>query len=90
MGFESAQVRNQEAFKRHFCLSCVAQSLLQTASCSGRKSEKFNWTSENPSTIGQQLYTLTREALSNLLQLIHSLFLQDKSTEQILEVIMPS
>ncbi len=90
VGFESAQLRNEEAVKRHFCLSCVAQSALQTASCSGRKSERFNLTQENELTIGQRLYTLTREALHNLLELSQSLLLQGKSTEQILEVMMPS
>ena len=90
VGFESAQLRNEEAVKRHFCLSCVAQSALQQASCSGKKSEKFNLTLENESTIGQRLYTLSREALHNLLQLSHSLLFQGQSTEQILEVMMPS
>ena len=80
----------EEAVKRHFCLSCVAQSVLQTASCSGRKSERFNLTRENESTIGQRLYSLTREALHNLLELSHNLLLQGKSTAQILEVMMPS
>ncbi len=90
VGFESAQLRNEEAVKRHFCLSCVAQSVLQAASCSGRKSERFNLTPENESTIGQRLYSLTREALHNLLELSQNLFVQGKSTEQILEVMMPS
>ena len=80
----------EEAVKRHFCLSCVAQSVLQAASCSGRKSERFNLTPENESTIGQRLYSLTREALHNLLELSQNLFVQGKSTEQILEVMMPS
>ncbi len=90
VGFESAQLRNEEAVKRHFCLSCVAQSALQQASCSGRKSEKFNFAPETEQTIGQRLYTLTREALHNLLELSQSLLLQGKSTEQVLEVMMPS
>ncbi|MEM9507945.1 MAG: hypothetical protein AAGA16_09685, partial [Cyanobacteria bacterium P01_E01_bin.35] len=90
VGFESAQLRNEEAVKRHFCLSCVAQSILQQASCSGGKSERFNSAPENESTIGQRLYTLTREALHNLLELSQNLFVQGNSTEQILEVIMPS
>ena len=90
VGFESAQLRNEEAVKRHFCLSCVAQSALQSASCSGGKSERLNQASENESTIGQRLYTLTREALHNLLELTHTLFVQGKSTEQVLEVIMPA
>ncbi len=90
VGFESAQLRNEEAVKRHFCLSCVAQSVLQHASCMGRKSERFNSAIENQPTIGQRLYSLTREALHNLLELTRSLILQGKSTAQILEVIMPS
>jgi len=62
-------------------------------------------TSENESTIGegaslevssracvarQRLYSLTREALHNFLQLVYSLLTQGKSTEQVLEVMMPS
>jgi len=90
VGFESAQLRNEEAVKRHFCLSCVAQSVLQQASCSGRQSEKFNLTSENESSIGQRLYSLSREALHNFLKLTHCLLTQGKSTEQVLEVMMPS
>jgi hypothetical protein len=90
VGFESAQLRNEEAVRRHFCLSCVAQSILQQASCSGRKSERFNLVQENEPTIGQRLYSLSREALHNLLELSQSLSLQGKSTEQILEVMMPS
>ena len=105
VGFESAQLRNEEAVKRHFCLSCVAQSALQQAGCGGRKSERFNLAIENESTIGegaslevdsracvarQRLYTLTREALHNLLKLNQTLLTQGKSTEQVLEVMMPS
>jgi len=90
VGFESAQLRNEEAVKRHFCLSCVAQSVLQQASCSGGKSERFNLTQENEPTIGQRLHSLGREALHNLLKLAHTLLTQGKSTEQVLEVMMPS
>ena len=43
VGFESAQLRNEEAVKHHFCLSCVAQSVLQQANCSGGKSEQFSF-----------------------------------------------
>ncbi|MEO0685269.1 MAG: hypothetical protein AAFY76_09550 [Cyanobacteria bacterium J06649_11] len=90
VGFESAQLRNEEAVKRHFCLSCVAQSVLQQASCSGRKSEQFSFAPENEPSIGQRFHTLTREALYNLLEFSQSLSLQGKSTEQIMEVMMPS
>lgn len=90
VGFESAQLRNPEAVKRHFCLSCVAQSVLQQASCGGRKSERFSFAQNYEPTIGQRLYTLTREALHNLLVLCQSLLKQGKSSQQILEVMMPS
>ena len=90
VGFESAQLRNEEGVKKHFCLSCVAQSALQTASCSGRKSERLNLAPENQPSIGQRLYTLTREALSNVLALTQNLFAQGKSLEQVLEVMMPA
>jgi hypothetical protein len=35
VGFEAAQLRKEEAVKRHFCLSCVAQSLLQATPALG-------------------------------------------------------
>ncbi|NJK39356.1 MAG: hypothetical protein HC920_17520 [Oscillatoriales cyanobacterium SM2_3_0] len=53
VGFEAAQLRNQEAVTRHFCLSCVAQSALQHASCQGQKSEKFAFAENHQQTIGQ-------------------------------------
>src|ERR671923_493365 len=40
-GLEAAQVRKEEAVKRHFRLSCVAQSLLQQAPASGAETERF-------------------------------------------------
>jgi hypothetical protein len=87
-GFESAQVRNQEAVKRHFCLSCVAQSLLGHASCQGKTSERFAFANEKQ-TVGQRLYSLTREVYHQLLQLVQGLFAQGRTCEQVLEVIMP-
>ncbi len=89
VGFESAQVRNQEAVKRHFRLSCVAQSLLQQATCQGKKSERFMFANEKQ-TVGQRLYSLTREAYCQLLHLVEGLFAQGRSCEQVLEVIMPA
>ena len=88
-GFEAAQVRNQEAVKRHFRLSCVAQSLLQQATCEGKKSERFAF-AQDKQTAGQRLYSLTREAYSQLLHLVEGLFTQGRSCEQVLEVIMPA
>ncbi len=88
-GFESAQVRSEEAVKRHFCLSCVAQSILQRVTGSGQTSERFKFAQEKQ-TIGQRLYSLYREAFSQLLSLIESLFAQGQSHQQILEVLMPA
>ena len=51
-GFEDAQLRNEEALKRHFCLSCVAQSMLQDASCSGQNSERFDFAQSHEQPIG--------------------------------------
>jgi hypothetical protein len=88
-GFESAQVRNQEAVKRHFRLSCVAQSLLGQAACQGKKLDRFAFANEQQ-TVGQRLYSLTREVYSQLLHLVQTLFAQGRTCEQVLEVIMPA
>lgn len=88
-GLEAAQLRNQEAVERHFCLSCVAQSLLQQAPVAGATSERFTF-AQTQQTIGQKLYGLTREALLPLLELAHSLFEQGRSPDQVLEVLMPT
>ncbi|MGH2415370.1 MAG: hypothetical protein ACRDEA_17110 [Microcystaceae cyanobacterium] len=89
-GFEDAQLRNQEAAHSHFCLSCVAQSVLQNASCSGQNSERFNFTDNHEQPIGQRLYSLSREAVQQLVEMTHSLLHQGKSVEQIMEVLMPT
>jgi hypothetical protein len=88
-GFESAQVRNQEAVTRQFCLSCVAQSILQQATCQGKKSERFAF-ADGKQTVGQRLYSLTREAYHQLLHLVQGLFAYGHTCEQVLEVIMPA
>lgn len=88
-GFESAQVRNEEAVKRHFRLSCVAQSLLQSLPCHGQKSERFMF-AHNQQTVGQQLYSLTREAYLQMLHLVQGLFAQNHTCEHVLEVLMPA
>lgn len=88
-GFESAQVRKEEAVKRHFRLSCVAQSLVQRAACSGGKSERFEFADEK-ATVGQKVYTIAREALAAVLQLAQGLFAQGRTCDQVLEVLMPT
>jgi hypothetical protein len=89
-GFEDAQLRNEEAVKRHFCLSCIAQSALQSASCSGQNSERFNFAHDREQTIGQRRYSLSREAVQQVVEFTQSLLNQGKSVEQIMEVLMPA
>ncbi|MEM1281057.1 MAG: hypothetical protein AAGG53_13810, partial [Cyanobacteria bacterium P01_H01_bin.152] len=90
VGFESAQLRKEEAVKRHFCLSCVAQSLLQSTPSSGQSSERFEFAQPHEQTIGQRLYTLGREALQQMLEMTQGLLAQGRSVEQIMEVLMPA
>jgi hypothetical protein len=88
-GLEAAQVRKEEAVKRHFRLSCVAQSLLQQAPASGSETERFAF-AQGAITIGQKVRTIARDALQSLLQLVQQLFAQGHSCEHILEVLMPA
>jgi hypothetical protein len=89
-GFEDAQLRNEEAVKRHFCLSCVAQSVLQTTRCCGQNSERFNFANDHEQTIGQRLFSLSREAVQQVVVFTQSLLNQGKSVDQIMEVLMPT
>ena len=89
VGLESAQLRNQEAVKRHFCLSCLAQSILQSAVSFQGKSERIKGTEFTHPAIGHSLQVLARQALSNLLSLAHHLFAQGQSIPDVLEVLMP-
>ena len=66
-GLEAAQVRKEEAVKRHFRLSCVARSLPQRAPGSPSESERFAF-AQGVSTVGQKIRAITREALKGLLR----------------------
>jgi hypothetical protein len=88
-GLESAQVRKEEAVKRHFRLSCVAQSLLQRAPVATSTSERFAFAPAKI-TVGQKVRTIAREALHGLLKLVECLLAQGHSCEHILEVLMPA
>lgn len=89
-GLEASQVRKEEAVKRHFRLSCVAQSLLQRTPAGGKKSERFAFAQEDQHPLGQKLYTLSRQALAQVLQLVQGLFAQGQPYEQVLEKLMPA
>jgi hypothetical protein len=41
-------------------------------------------------TVGQQLYSLTREAYLQMLHLVQGLFAQNHTCEHVLEVLMPA
>jgi hypothetical protein len=88
-GLEAAQVRKEEAVKRHFRLSCVAQSLLQQAPASGSATERFAF-ALGDITIGQRVRTIARDALQSLLKLVEQLLAQGHSCAHILEVLMPA
>jgi hypothetical protein len=60
-GLEAAQVRQEDAVKRHVRLRCGAQSLLQQAPASGSEAERFAF-AQGDSTIGQKVRTRAREA----------------------------
>jgi hypothetical protein len=87
-GLETAQVRKEDAVKRHFRLSCVAQSLLQQAPASGSATARFPF-AQGATTIGQKVRTIAREALQRLLKLVEPWLAQGQSCEHILEVVMP-
>ena len=88
-GLEAAQVRTEEAVKRHLRLSCVAQSLLQRAPVVASSVEKFAF-AQGQSTLGQRCRVIAREVFHALLQVAQRLFTDGRSCEQVLEVFMPA
>ena len=88
-GLEAAQRRKEEAVKRHFRLSCVAQSLVQQAPASGATSERLAF-AKGKSTFGPRCHTIVREAWSALLWLVASLLARGRKWEDILELLLPA
>ena len=88
-GLEAAQVRTEEAVKRHLRLSCVAQSLLQRAPVVASSVEKFAF-AQGQSTLGQRCRVIAREVFQGLLQVAQRLFMDGHSCAQVLEVLMPA
>src|SRR5216684_2139823 len=72
-GLDAAQVRNEEAVKRHFRLSCLAQSLRQRTPTVASTSEQFAL-AKGERTFGQRCRALTREVFSSLLSVAKRLF----------------
>jgi len=88
-GLEAAQVRNEEAVKRHLRLSCLAQSILQRAPTVASTSEQFAF-AKGETTFGQRCRAITREVFSSLLSLAQRLFAGGYSCDQVLEALMPA
>ncbi len=87
-GLESSQVRKEEAVKRHFRLSCVAQSLLQRVTPAVSTSERFAF-ARGESTVGQKSRAIMREALDGFIGFVASLLARGYRRPQILEMVMP-
>jgi hypothetical protein len=88
-GLEAAQVRNEEAVKRHLRLSCLAQSLLQRTPMIVSTSEQFAFAKGEP-TFGQRCRAMTREVFHSLLACAQRLFAGGYSCEQVSEALMPA
>jgi hypothetical protein len=88
-GLEAAQVRNEEAVKRHLRLSCLAQSLLQRAPTVASTSEQFAF-AKGETTFGQRCHAITREVFSSLLAVAQRLFAGGYSCAQVTEALMPA
>jgi hypothetical protein len=88
-GLEAAQVRNEEAVKRHFRLSCLAQSILQRTPMVASTSEQFAF-AKGEKTFGQRCRAITREVFSSFLSLAQRLFAGGYSCDQVVEALMPA
>ncbi len=88
-GLESSQVRKEEAVKRHFRLSCVAQSLIQRASAVVSESERFEF-AKGKTTLGQRCRTIAREVFRSMLELSKRLFAEGRSCDEVLDMLMPA
>ena len=88
-GLEAAQVRNEEAAKRHLRLSCLAQSMLQRTPTVVSTSEQFAF-AKGEITFGQRCRAITREVFSSLLSVAQRLFAGGYSCAQVTEALMPA
>jgi hypothetical protein len=88
-GLEAAQVRNEEAVKRHLRLSCLAQSFLQRAPTIASTSEQFAF-AKGEKTFGQRCRAITREVFASLLALARRLFAGGYSCDQVVDALMPA
>lgn len=88
-GFESAQLRTEEAVKRHLRLSCVAQTILQTLTGPASTSERFTF-AQGQMTQGQRTRTVARQLLHSVLAWVQRAFKAGKTQTEILDLLMPT
>ena len=88
-GLEAAQVRNEEAVKRHLHLSCLAQSILQRTPTTASTSEHFAF-AKGEITFGQRCRAITREVFHSLLAFAQRLFAGGYSCDQVTDALMPA
>jgi len=88
-GLEAAQVRKEEAVKRHLPLSCLAHSLLPRAPTVVSTSEQFAF-AKGEITFGQRCQTISREVFLSLLAFAQRLFAGGYSCAQVAEALMPT
>ena len=88
-GLEAAQVRNEEAVKRHLRLSCLAQSILQRTPTVASTAEQFAF-AKGEITFGQRCRAITREVFHSLISLAQRLFAGGYSSAQVVEALMPA
>lgn len=88
-GFEAAQVRKEEAVKRHFRLSCIAQTFLQDLTKPVSAGEKFAF-AQGQMTQGQRERKVTSEVLLGVLAFARQAFDLGKTQTQVLDMLMPA
>ena len=88
-GFEAAQVRKEEAVKRCFRLSSVAQTLLQNITSPASTSGKFTF-AEGLMTQGLRERKAEREVLAGVPALAQSAFDSGKNQTEVLDMLMPT
>jgi len=88
-GWEAAQVRKEEAVKRHLRFSCLAQSILQRAPTVASISEQCAF-AKGAKPFGQRCHALAREVFHSLLVFAQRLFAGGYSSAQVLEALMPA
>ena len=87
-GFESAQLRKEEAVKRHFRLSCVAQTILQNLTSPVSTSEKFKF-AQGQITQGQRERKIFREVLQGILAVAQQAFREGRTHGEVLDMLIP-